>query len=138
VFNPGGGLGIGSHFQDQLQPGTWIHVVGMADSQRTFIYRDGVQRDTDAYAGSITPEAGTAPLRIGTRDFNSFFEGEIREVRLWNRILTGGEIAGLYNSGCVPYNGLVAEYLLTQDIAYDSVGTHRGLIAVPNWIPQGV
>lgn len=136
VFNPEGGEGIGSYFQDSLQVGEWIHVVGVADSQRTYIYRDGAPRDSDTYAGTIMPQVGTAPLRIGTRDLHSFFQGEIREVRIWNRRLTDTEIADLYNSGSIPSNGLVAEYLLTQDIAPDSAGKHNGIIYAPIWVPE--
>ncbi len=134
VFNPQGGLGVGSHFQDDLQPGEWIHVVGAADQQRTYIYRDGVLRDSDVYAASITPQAGLAPMRIGTRDLHSFFLGEIREVRLWNRLLTALEIQDLYASDLVPPDGLVAEYLLTQDIAPDTACGHTGTIYKGTWI----
>ncbi len=136
VFNLEGGLGIGSHFQDALQAGQWFHVVGAADSQRTYIYRDGVKRDSDVYADKITPQAADAPLRIGTRDLNSFFQGTIREVRIWNRLLTDAEIATLYNAAVVPGDGLVAEYLLTQDVARDSADGHDGIIFIPVWIPQ--
>ncbi len=136
VFNPEGGKGVGSHFQDSLQSGQWIHVVGAADNQRTYIYRDGTRRDTDVYAGTITLQSGSVPLRIGTRDLNSFFQGEIRQVRIWNRLLTDAEIADLYTSDIVPLNGLVAEYLLTQDIAPDSAQNHSGIIHAPVWISQ--
>lgn len=135
VFNPAGGLGIGSHFQDALEPGQWIYVVGAADNHRTSIYRDGVKRDSDVYVGKVTPQAGNAPLCIGTRDLNSFFQGEIGEVRVWNRLLTDAEVAGLFNAGVVPSDRLVAEYLLTQDIAPDSAGGHTGVIHSPTWLP---
>jgi len=134
VFNPEGGEGIGSYFQDDLQAGQWMHIVGAADSQWTYMYRDGVRRDSDMYAGKIIPTAGNAPLRIGTRDFHSFFQGEIREVRIWNRRLSDAEIAELYNAGSVATDGLMAEYLLTQDIAPDSAGSHNGFIYAPTWI----
>jgi hypothetical protein len=76
-------------------------------------------------------------VRIGTRDFNSFFEGEIRGVRLWNRLLTDAEIADLYASDTAPQQGLVAEYLLTQDVAPDTTGAHAGAITAGTWIPAG-
>ncbi len=135
LFNPAGGLGVGSYFQDELTPGNWIHVVGAADSQRTYVYRDGVRRDSDVYAGQVTPQAGSAPFRIGTRDLNSFFAGEIRAVRIWNRLLSDNEVADLYNAEVVPTNGLVAEYLLNGDVARDSAGNNNGLIVSPIWIP---
>jgi hypothetical protein len=133
VFNAGGGQGIGSHFQDVLKPGERIHVVATVDHQQTSIYRDGIRRDHDLYTGQITPQAGNAPVRIGTRDFHSFFEGQIYEVRFWNCCLTDNEIANLFSSNLVPTNGLVAEYLLTQDIAPDSIGDHNGIIHAASW-----
>src|SRR5215469_7899695 len=64
LFNPDGGLGIGSYFQDGLTAGNWIHVVGAADTMNTYIYRDGVLRKTQQYIPNITPVHGSANLRI--------------------------------------------------------------------------
>lgn len=135
VFNPQGGLGVGSFFQDVLEAGVWIHVTGVADGQSTHIYRDGELRDSDFYADQITPARGSAPLRVGTRDFKSFFAGELREVRVWNRALTADEIAGVHQ-GTVTTDGLVAEYLLTQDIALDSASGNHGGVFGASWILQ--
>ena len=138
VFNPGPGLGVGSYYQDPnnpIQVGVWIHVVGSADAAKTYIFIDGAPIASDVYQGTIEPQRGTAPMRIGTRDFNSFFEGEIREVRVWNRTLTDAEVAALYGSDAVPQDGLVAEYLLTQDIAPDTADNHNGVIVSSTWIP---
>jgi hypothetical protein len=137
VFNAEGGQGVGSHFQDVLEPGEHIHVVATVDHQQTSIYRDGIRRDSDIYKGQITTQAGKAPVRIGTRDFNSFFKGRIYEVRFWNRCLTNNEVANLFSTNLVPTSGLVAEYLLNQDIATDSVGDHNGIIHAPFWISKG-
>ena len=72
LFNPDGGLGIGSHFQEPVQAGQWIHVVGTADGENTSIYKDGALKDRDRYMGGcdnyppdrwITPARGTAPER---------------------------------------------------------------------------
>jgi hypothetical protein len=76
---------------------------------------------------------GTAPLRIGTRDRESFFLGAIGEVRIWSRALTATEVGALY-SGSVPQDGVVAEYLLDQDIALDGAGLHNGVIAGATWV----
>ena len=139
VFNLAGGLGVGSYFQDPIRAVEWIHVVGMADRERTSIYKDGVLRKSDIYRGAITPAHGTAPLRIGTRDFHSFFAGGIREIRIWNRPLTSGEVADLFRSGRVSREGLVAEYLLNEtagDVAHDTAGGHHGRVHTATWMPD--
>jgi hypothetical protein len=140
VFNPDGHLGVGSYYQDPnnpIQVGVWIQVVGSADSEKTYIFINGALIDSDVYQGTIIPQSGTVPVRVGTRDFNSYFEGEIREVRMWNRTLTEPEVASLYGSDTVPQQGLVAEYLLTQDIALDTAGNQAGEIIAGTWISKG-
>jgi hypothetical protein len=139
VFNPGPGEGIGSHYQDPnnpIQVGVWIHVVGSADTERTYLHINGSLADSDVFQGQIQPKQGNAPVRIGTRDFHSYFEGEIREVRFWRRLLSDAEIMALYSNGAAPSDGLVAEYLLTKDVAPDTAGTHHGTIYSASWIPQ--
>lgn len=149
VFNLSGGEGIGSYFQDPVAAGEWIHVTGVADSERTYIYKNGVYRKCDQYRGVgdgscqkytpdrwIQPQAGTAPVRIGTRDLHSFFQGAIAGVRMWNRALAADEIAALYQAGVVPQDGLIAEYLLNQDVAPDTQGVHNGSIYGATWVSQ--
>ncbi len=146
VFNPVGGEGVGSYFQEPLAAGQWIHVVGAADDQHTYIYRDGSFKRCDQYQGAgdgtchghpltIQPQHGAAPLRIGTRDFRSFFQGVIRDVRIWNRLLTADEIAALAAGGPAPADGQVTAFALDQDIAVDATGLHNGVIAGAAWQP---
>jgi hypothetical protein len=145
VFNPAGAEGVGSYFQDPTTPGTWIHVVGVVDSAltRTAIYKNGQFRRCDRYQQSgdsgceyhnleIQPQPGGAPMRIGTRDFESFFQGAIKEVRVWNRPLADAEVMALY-SGTVSADGLVAEYLLSIDTAVDTVSGNNGTIYGATW-----
>src|SRR5262249_52737057 len=146
VFNAAGGEGVGSYFQDPVPPRAQIHVVGVADNvlKRTAIYKNGQFRRCDRYqqggdAGctyhnlDIDPRPGGAPMRIGTRDFQSYFKGAIREVRVWSRPLAEAEVAALY-AGSVPSDGLVAEYLLSADLAVDTVGGNNGLISGATWV----
>jgi hypothetical protein len=132
VFNPEGGQGIGSYFQDpRIEAGHWIHFVGSADGERTAIYENGVLKKTDAYTDAIRPAHGPAPVRFGTRDFGSFFLGGLGLIRFWSRPLSDGEIADLYSSDLVPPDGLVAEYLLGEgdgEIAHDTANGHDGAL----------
>jgi Concanavalin A-like lectin/glucanases superfamily len=134
VFNLGGGKGVGSYFQELVQVGEWIHVAGIADGQNTFIYKNGDFKQSQSYAGIITPQGGNAPVRVATRDFNSFFLGAIRGVRFWNRALTDSEVQMVFTN-TIPQDGLVAEYLLEQDIAPDTTGSHDGQIIGGLWAP---
>jgi hypothetical protein len=60
------------------------------------VLRDSDLLDQSATGGvTITPEHGDAPVRIGTRDFNSFFQGAISRVAIFSRKLTDGEQAAL-------------------------------------------
>jgi concanavalin A-like lectin/glucanase superfamily protein len=159
TFNPDGGLGVGSYFQDALQEASWIFVVGVADSARTHMYRDGRHRRCDTYRGPATgrcpihfqpppndnlqleidPIPGSAPLRFGTRDFNSFFQGGLSRARIWNRALGAGEISALYSTDAAPPDGLVAEFLLNADtgtIAIDSAQGNNGNLFGATWDVQ--
>lgn len=103
VFNLAGGLGVGSYFQDNLQENEWIHVVGVADGDKTLIYKNGILRDTDNYRPGLStyvdiiPGNGMAPVRLGCADEDSSFEGAIDDVIIFNRALSGTEIKHLYD-----------------------------------------
>ncbi|WP_299541418.1 LamG-like jellyroll fold domain-containing protein [uncultured Streptomyces sp.] len=98
AFNPPGGLGAGSYFQDTLHPGEWIHyalVINTAPDGPSYptgytkIYRDGRLRDQDALADySIVPQDTTSPVRIGSTSLRSFFLGAIGKVAIYPRELT--------------------------------------------------
>lgn len=135
VFNKSGGLGVGSYVQEPVEPGAWIHIAGVADGTQTHIYKNGVLKRSDVYAGTITPERGNAPLRIGTRNFASFFLGSIRGVAIYGFALSEEAIFALY-SGSMP-KGVRAEYELTNDIAVDGAGgMHPGVIVSGCWAPN--
>ncbi|WP_216207199.1 LamG domain-containing protein [Amycolatopsis aidingensis] len=105
AFNLYEPLGAGSYFQDPLSAGDWIHYTLVINVDATSteypygytkLYRDGVLRDQDQMeirGNIITPENGTAPLRVGTRDFESWFAGAIGKVAVYDYELTAEQIA---------------------------------------------
>lgn len=149
VFNLRGGLGIGSYFEDPLTPGEWIHVVGVVDGNTTAIYKNGVYRRCDQFQGdaggacerhaadgTITPQHGSAPLRIGTLNKESYFQGALAQVRIWNRALAPSEIAALYAQAAVPAPGSVADYQLDDgsgSVAHDTAGGHDATVYGASW-----
>ena len=58
------------------------------------IFRNGQLKDTTGLDQfDVVPGNGTAPLRVGTRDFASYFQGAIGKVALYLRELTPQQIA---------------------------------------------
>lgn len=130
LFNLAAGTGVGSYFQDGIILGEWIHVVGKVDATSTYIYKNGVLRDSDVYTASITPANGTAPLYFGTTSLGdpSFFKGDIKDVRIWNRALSDAEVLQVYQGAAVT-SGLVGKWLLNEAAgtsALDSVNANNG------------
>ncbi len=110
LFNSTGGLGAGSYFQDPVAAGTWIHYVLVINANAksttypngyTKIYRDGVLRDTDDLSISgqvIVPSDGSAPFRVGTRDFGSWFQGAVAKVAVYGKELSPARIAAHHDA----------------------------------------
>lgn len=108
LFNASGGKGAGSYFQEVVLPGQWIHYVlvinANAKSQKyphgyTKIYRNGIlanQNDLNYRGTRVAPDRGSAPFRLGTRDFNSFFKGAIGKVAIYGKELSAKRIAVHY------------------------------------------
>lgn len=102
AFNLTGGLGAGSYFQDPVTAGEWIHytlVINTVNTSPAYptgytkIFKNGVQRDQDSLSDyDIVPGNGTAPMRVGTRDFASFFEGAIGKVAVYDYELTAAQL----------------------------------------------
>jgi hypothetical protein len=99
VFNKTGGNGSGSYFQDKIIVGNWTHVVATMTLNEISIWRDGTLRATTLLSQfNVTPENGTAPLRIGTRDKQSFFQGGIGKVAFYNKVLLPARITAHFDS----------------------------------------
>jgi Concanavalin A-like lectin/glucanases superfamily len=153
VFNPAGGLGVGSYVQEDVPVKTWRLIVGVADDRRTRLYRNGELTHCDTYRGEgtsdckimthdgqqvvINPVHGDAPLRIGTQNFDSFFMGGITRVRIWGRALTPDEIKALYQADEDPPDGLVAEFMLDSDTGTTAIDSsslaNHGVIVDGIW-----
>jgi hypothetical protein len=136
-FNLTGGLGAGSYFQDPVTPGGWIHYAGEFDDVNAFIFKNGVLRDQDRLSGySITPRNGTAPVRIGTRDFGSFFQGSVSRVAIYSTRLPAATLAAhaaitdfrAYDAAVLSEASLVGYWRLgetTGTVAADAKGAHH-------------
>jgi len=107
VWNLAGGLGSGAYFQDTNVIGTWMMVTFVVDAQATSgwphgyiaLYKNGVQRGKVSLGQyDVTPKASSAPFRIGTRSLDSYFEGAIGKVAVYDYAMPGSNIAATYNA----------------------------------------
>jgi uncharacterized protein YjdB len=80
-------------FYTDYTTGTWYHVVLTRDENTVKLYRNG------SYLGSSTIplSTGLSVSQIGF--YGRSFSGTIDELGIWNRVLTAGEVASLYNNG---------------------------------------
>ena len=122
AFNPNAGLGSGAFWQPVdglLQPTQWLHVVGEYTTQSqpdncnnasTYpgsidIWVNGVKWD-HSYHGqtgcmsqySVIPQANNSPLNIGTMAYDTWFQGAIAKVAIYNYLLTQDQIASHYTA----------------------------------------
>lgn len=111
AWNLDGGYGAGAYFQDSISVGEFIHYaiafdVDEGEYGTVRVYRDGVLRQgTDLVyrPGTpdeiiITPRPGAAPVRVGTRDFGSYFQGVIAKVAIYDRRLSESDLRPHYEA----------------------------------------
>jgi hypothetical protein len=107
VWNLPGGLGSGAYFQDPVKVNQWIMVTLVLDDRPSILwpdgyvalYKDGVLRGQVSMGQyDVDPKSSNAPLCIGTRDGDSYFEGAIGKVAIYDHLLSSAQIAATYNA----------------------------------------
>ncbi|MDP3543605.1 MAG: Ig-like domain-containing protein [Elusimicrobiota bacterium] len=100
-WNPSGGLGSGSYFQDTVTTTDWIMLTDVIDMNKgtVDIYKNGVLRDSTPLSQyDVTPQTTNSPFNIGTRNYNSWFQGAVGKVSVHDRLLTTAELSNLYKA----------------------------------------
>ncbi len=147
AMNAEGGLGVGSYFQDELEPKAWIHVVATLTQTHTTIFRDGAYRKDDSLNWvernvQVRPTNQKAPLRIGTRDGGSYFQGALARVAIYGVVLSEAQIEAHYAAGgtsgydslILGEPGLVGYWPLDEvsgTVAFDRTGNNDGVYKGP-------
>jgi hypothetical protein len=107
VFNLAGGQGSGAYFQDPVQPGTWMMVTFAVDSRPSAawpkgyiaLYKNGVLRGKVSLGQfNVTPHAATAPFRVASRDLESYFQGAVGKVAVYDSVLSAADISATYKA----------------------------------------
>jgi hypothetical protein len=89
-----------------VNDGRWHHVVGTYNGSQLRIYIDGQLDNTAAATGSISTNSQNVRIGENSESTGRQFNGLIHDVRLYNRAISGAEIARLY--------GLVGYWDLTE------------------------
>jgi len=120
VFNPSAGLGSGADWQPEpnvIEAGVWYHVVGEYQTLTQpagcdgpevggiDIWVNGVKWNQSYHLQTgcmsqygITPVANDSPLDIGSMAFDSWFEGAVAKVAIYDDLLTQEQITAHYRA----------------------------------------
>lgn len=86
----------------------WHYVTITYNQSSLIMYLDGKQIDIEDTQGSAPDNTGTLPLFIGgNADDKDYFNGDIDEVRLWNRALAAEDVKKAYEQGIFTTEGQV-------------------------------
>ncbi len=77
----------------------WIHIVGIFDGSYYYLYLNGALVKKSILYNSALDYTGNLPLYIGGYATSYPNISLIDDVRVYNRVLSSGEITQLYNSG---------------------------------------
>jgi len=99
-----------------ITPNAWHHFAATfnGSTRQLTIYFDGVQRGQDVL--SYTSVGNSLPLIIGRSGAaGDYFRGKVDDLRIWNVVRTGAEIAGNYQLEFgVPPPGLVGSWRMNE------------------------
>ncbi len=107
VFNLAGGKGSGAYFQDRVKPNAWMMVTFVIDdnpsaawpSGYVAIYKnDQLRGQVSISQFNVTPRSADAPLRIATRQLESFFKGAIGKVAIFDYVLSSEQVRAIYDA----------------------------------------
>ena len=79
--------------------GKWHQAMVTYDGSTLVLYIDGVKVGSKTTSGALPDKSGTQPVRIGANSqaSNSYFQGNIDEVRIWKKRISPTEALNTYN-----------------------------------------
>jgi len=121
-----GNIAAGVRSSSDVLNDEWHHVTATYDEQNFRLFIDGQLETQKTYTGGLTPN--TMPLFLGRDPYNAVpqnrhYNGEMDELRIYNRVLSENEISGLYTSAD---DGLVAHYPFNGNASDESGNGHDG------------
>lgn len=84
-----------------VNDGKWHYLVGVRNGTSVAIYLDGVQANSAAVSAGYNSNSGASVITIGNLSSggscNHYWNGNIQDVRIYDRALSGAEIQQIYN-----------------------------------------
>ena len=99
-INTSGGSVILSATAVDINDGIWHHITGTYDGSTVSIYVDGVFNNSIAHSGTLND--GTRPIVVGAENTTGAtfsVNGQLDDVRIYDRAITDAEVTALYNMG---------------------------------------
>lgn len=102
---------VNRYWTSQPSTATWYFVTMTytASSGNVSFWVDGVEQSTAQASGITSVNNNAQAFRIGASNnggsASTFWDGQIDDVRIWSRVLTGTEIGDLYDTPCTFDNG---------------------------------
>ena len=111
---------------NELVPGFWWYVTMVHDGADDIIYVDGEEVNRKPATGTLN--STSRPFGIGNNPIEGmqYFNGALDEIKVYNKALTGEEVARLYSSGTTGLNDLLTSELRNYvDVAYPNPAIDR-------------
>jgi len=130
-FYINGGGGANEILGDtEFDLGRWYHITGVYSTSGTLdIYVNGQSDNSQETGADTSIPTATANLLIGAREFSGnedHFDGQIDEVRIWNRALSSEEIGILWRTEIGRYYANITENSFTNYSYFGWVNTTNG------------
>jgi len=95
------GVDVGSN----QNTGQWYHVVATHDGSTPTLYLDGSQVGSTSISGSYATISQNLLIGDSAAGYGNPWEGDIDDLRVYDKVLTSTEISNLYNNGSIDSGG---------------------------------
>jgi hypothetical protein len=121
---------------ESLRPNEWMYIAGTYDSNHMTLYINGQVVATDTI-GAITISQDSNGLAIGNRsdDTNRQFDGDIDDVRVYDRALTGAEVGYFASEGDGEVE-LDSEANLFTGEAVEVINIRDAAVLLDHWLEE--
>ena len=120
-----------------LNPGEWCEALITHDGSELKIYVNGQLTNSVAYTSNVNISNLILGKKIGYYDDRQWFNGNIDQVLVYDRVLSGEEVQSFFDTKDHPISGLVLDYSFHTgfgDVSFDESGSaNHGNILGATW-----